>query len=93
LPKFVWDYFTRKDDASFWGAEEDLGLISHGDNTPYARTENVNDESAHEGPTFPPIASIKKPWDRASDRNQAEKFSGESFLRVYVIGYSLLNLQ
>lgn len=83
----------RQDDASFWGAEEDLGPISHCDNTPYARTEIVKYENAHEGPTFPPIESIKKPRDGASDRDQAEKFSGESFLRVYMISSYLLTLQ
>lgn len=47
LPKFVRNFFTRKDDASFCGAEEDLGPVTHCADTPYARTEIVKYESAH----------------------------------------------
>ena len=85
LPKFVRNFFTRKDDASFWGGEEDLDPVTHCAHTPYARTETVKYKSAHDGPAIPSIESIKKTWDGASDCSQAEKNSGESFLRVYVV--------
>ena len=82
LPRFVQNFFARKDDASFWGGEEDLDPITHYVNTPYARTGTVRYESAHKAPAVPSSEPGKKTWGATSDSRQAEQISGGFTIRT-----------
>lgn len=63
LPNFIQNFFTRNDDDSFRGGEEDEedpGPVIHIVNTPYVRTRTVEYEPEHENPTIASNESSKK---------------------------------
>lgn len=81
LPRFVQNLFTRKDDASFWGGEEDLDPTAHYVNTPYARTRTVKYEVAHKDLAVSPNEPEKQIWSKSTNSRQAEQSSGGFIMR------------
>lgn len=81
LPRFVRNFFTPKDDTSFWGGEEDLDPTTHYINTPYARTRTVKYEVTRKDPAVLPNERGKKMWSENSNSPQAERSSGGFIMR------------